>query len=185
MLDLPSKMGIKAESQVIAKNPIHMGIIRSTHYSVECIRDGEVIWTEEFDNLVVTDGLNDSLDKHFKGSGYTAACYVGLTSSSPSFYPGDVMNSHAGWTEVQTYDEGTREALTLGSISGGSVNNSASKASFTISGTVTIGGAFITSIDTKGGTTGVLYGGGAFGQNRDLVDSDVLNVTITLTASAS
>lgn len=157
-----------------------------THYKVECIRDGKVIWTDEFDNLVVNAGLDDSLDKHLKGSGYTAAWYVGLASSSPTFAAADTMGSHGGWTEVEDYDEATREALTLGTVSGQSVDNSASRAEFTINATVTVGGAFVTSVNTKGGTTGVLYGGGAFsGGNRAVVDNDVLRVTITATAAAS
>ena len=58
----------------------------STHYRVECHdKDGNMKWVEEFDNLVVTAGLNDSLDKHFKGSTYTAAWYVGITAATPSF----------------------------------------------------------------------------------------------------
>lgn len=161
----------------------------STHYRIEC-RDkttGEVRWVEEFDNLVVTEGLNDNLDKYLKGSAYTAAHYVGLTAGTPTFAAADTMASHAGWTEVTAYDEAARQTLTLGAVAAGSVNNSAAKATFTISvnGTV-IGGAFVTTNNTKAGTTGVLYGGGAFtGGNKTLSDNDVLSVTITLTATAA
>lgn len=158
---------------------------RSTHYKIECVREGELIWTEEFDNLVVTVGLNDSLDKHFKGSNYTAAWYVGLTDGTPTFAAGDTAATHAGWVEVTAYSEASRQTLTLGTVSAGSVDNSASKAVFTINGTTTVGGAFLTTLNTKGGTTGVLYGGGAFSADRALVANDVLNVTITLSASAS
>lgn len=164
-----------------------LGITRSTHYKIECYRKGKLIWTEEFDNLVVNAGLNDSLDKHLKGSNYTAAWYVGLTGATPTVAAGDTMGSHAGWTEVTAYDEATRPALTLGSVSGQSVDNSASKAVFTIAtdGTA-IGGAFVASNSTKGGGTGTLYGGGAFtGGNKSLSDNDVLSVTVTCTAAAS
>jgi hypothetical protein len=160
----------------------------STHYRVECHdRDGNLKWTDEFDNLVVTAGLNDSLDKHFKGSGYTAAWYVGLAGSSPTFAAADTMASHGGWTEVAAYDEAARQALTLGSVSGGSVSNAASKAVFTISTNSTvIGGAFVASVNTKSGSTGILYGGGAFsGGNRTLNDDDTLSITVTLTAAAA
>jgi hypothetical protein len=159
----------------------------STHYKIECFApDGSLKWIEEFDNLVVTAGLNDSLDKHFKGSSYTAAWYIGLTDSSPTFAAGDTMSSHSGWTEADDYSESVRQTLTLGSVSGGSVDNSASKAAFSINGTVTVGGAFLTTVNTKNGTTGVLYGGGAFsGGNRAAQNGDTLNVTITLTATAS
>lgn len=161
---------------------------RETLYEIECFdKNGNLKWRDEFHNLVATEGLNDSLDKHFKGSGYTAAWYVGLADGTPSFAAGDTMSSHAGWAEVVAYDEAARQALTLGSVSGGSVNNSASKAVFTIStNSTTIGGAFIVSDLTKSGTTGVLYGGGAFSAgDKSLDDGDTLNVTVTLTATSA
>lgn len=159
----------------------------STHYKVECFdKDGQLKWVDEFDNLVVTVGLNDSLDKHFKGSSYTAAWYVGLTAGSPSFAAGDTMSSHGGWTESAIYSESVRQTLTPGTVSGGSVDNSASKASFSINGSGTIGGAFVVTDNTKSGSSGILYGGGAFsGGNRTVASGDTLNVTITLTAAAA
>jgi hypothetical protein len=155
------------------------------HYRMECVRGGKVIWVEEFDNLVVDAGLNDSLDKHLKGASYTAAWYVGLASSSPTFAAGDTMSSHSGWTEVVGYSDSARRTLTLGTVASKSVDNSASKAVFNINASVTAGGAFVASDATKSGTSGVLYGGGVFSQNRSLISGDVLNVTITLTAAAA
>jgi hypothetical protein len=67
------------------------------------------------------------------------------------------------------------------------VNNSASKARFTVNanGTV-IGGAFVATNSTKGGTSGTLYGGGAFSAGNKTIDNgDTLDVTITLSATAS
>jgi hypothetical protein len=179
---------VEFEAGAKAKAPLQVGKYLTTHYKVEAFdRYGNLKWVEEFDNLVVTAGLNDSLDKHFKGSSYTAAWYVGLTDGTPTFAAGDTMASHGGWVEVEDYDEANRQTLTLGTVSGGSVDNSASKATFTIdtNGT-TIGGAFVTTSNTKGGTTGILYGGGAFtAGDKGLDDDDVLQVTVTLTASAS
>jgi len=162
--------------------------VRATKYLFEA-RDprGNLKWAEECWNLVVTVGLNDALDKHFKGSSYTAAWYVGITTGSDTFAAADTMSSHAGWTECTAYDEATRPALTLGAVSGGSVDNSASKARFTISTNSTvIGGAFVTTNNTKGGSTGTLYGGAAFAAgDKTLDDNDTLDVTVTLTATAS
>ena len=179
------KNELSVAAGLVANMGVNAGMRRAVHYVVEAVRDGKVLWVEEFDNLVVNVGLDDSLDKHFKGSAYTAAWYVGLTDGTPAFAAGDTMASHVGWVEVTDYDEATREVLTLGAVSGQSVNNSASKASFTINLTVTVGGAFITTVSTKGGTTGILYGGGAFSVDRSLIENDILNVTVTLTAAAS
>lgn len=156
-------------------------------YLVECYKkDGSLRWSEEVKNIVVNVGLNDVLDKYFKGAAYTAAFYVGLASSTPTFAAADTMASHGGWTEVTGYSEATRQALTLGSVASQSVDNSASKATFSINATVTIGGAFITTNNTKGGTTGILYGGAAFtGGNRSAVSGDELRVTATLTAASA
>lgn len=144
------------------------------------------LWVDEFHNLVVNTGLDDLLDKRFKGSSYTAADYVGVTDGAPTFAAGDTMASHAGWAEVTAYSQGTRPALTLGTVSSQSVDNSASKATFSINGTTTIGGAFVTTNSTKGGSTGILYGGGALTEgDRDLINGDSLSVQVTLTTAAA
>lgn len=179
---------VEFEASVESNKKMVMGKSLSTHWKIECFnKEGNIKWVEEFDNLVVTAGLNDSLDKHFKGSSYTAAWYIGLTTGTPTFAAGDTMSSHAGWTEFTNYSESVRQTLTLGTVSGGSVNNSAAKGVFTVStDNQTIGGAFLVTNSTKGGTTGTLYGGGTFtAGDKSLDANDVINVTVTLTATAS
>lgn len=163
-----------------------MGMRLANHYRIECVRDGQVVWVDEFENLVVNVGLNDSLDKHLKGSGYTAAWYVGLMGTAPTVDAGDTMASHVGWTEFTDYSELVRQTLTLGAVAAGSVDNSASKAVFTISGNGTVGGAFLVTNSTKGGGTGTLYGGGAFTLgDRAVLIGDTISVTVTCTAAAA
>lgn len=156
----------------------------STRYEFECLGpDGQVKWVDGFDNLVVDAGLNDVLDKYFKGSTYTAAHYVGLKLAG-SAAAGDTMASHAGWAESAAYSNATRPALTLGTVAAKSVDNSASKASFNVNATATIAGAFTSTDNTKSGTSGTLYGAGDFAAPRGVADGDTLNVTITLTSAA-
>lgn len=144
------------------------------------------LWADEFHNLVVNVGLNDLLDKRFKASSYSSADYVGLTDGTPTVAGADTMASHAGWAEVTAYSQGTRPALTLGNVASQSVDNSASKAAFSINGTTTVGGAFVTTDSTKGGSTGILYGGGALTEgDRNLISGDSLSVQVTLTAAAA
>lgn len=156
-------------------------------YEVECYdATGRLKWRDEIANLVVDTGLNDMLDKWLKGSTYTAAFYVGLTGATPTVAAGNTMSSHAGWTDDATYSNATRPALTLGTVSAKSVDNSASKAVFNINGTATIGGAFVTTSNTKSGTTGTLISAGAFsGGNKSVSNGDTLNVQITYTGSSS
>ena len=147
----------------------------------------DVLWTDYIENLVVNAGLDDSLDKHLKGSGYTAAWYVGLADGTPTFAAGDAQAGHAGWVEVTDFDEAVRQTLTLGSVSSQSVDNTASKAVFTIdSDDTTIGGAFVTTTNTRGGSVDTLYGGGVFtAGDKTLDDDDTLTVTVTCTAAAA
>jgi hypothetical protein len=159
---------------------------RNVYEIVARDRFGNVKWTERIHNIVVTEGLNDVLTKYFKGSGYTAAWYVGLKGTG-TIIAGDTAASHSGWSEVIAYSEGARPTLTLGSASAGAISNTASKAVFTISSNGTdVYGIFITSVATKGSTTGVLFGGADFGTARTgLQSGDTLTITVTLTQSTA
>lgn len=159
-----------------------------TVYRVEC-RDkhGNLKWVDEFPNLVVTLGRNKLIDDTFRSSGYTSAWYVGLTSGTPTPNAADTMSSHGGWTEVTAYDESVRQTLTLSAASAGSSSNAGSPCVFTISSDgTTIGGVFIATDSTKGGTSGTLYSVGAFtAADKSLDDGDTLTVTATVSVTAS
>lgn len=150
------------------------------------------VWVERVHNLTTTEGLNDLLDKYFKGSTYTATWYCGLVDNAgfTTYAAGDtaaaITTDASGanqWGEASEYDEANRPTITLGTPTGGSVDNSASKCVFTMSASLTIRGAFVISNNTKLGTTGVLYGVADFSAARAVLDNDTLNVTVTLTAS--
>lgn len=170
---------------------IEVGAQRANYYKVECYdKDGNLKWSDGFKNLITRVGAGDSLDKHLKGSAYTAAWFVGLTGATPTFATTDTMASHAGWTDDTSYSNATRPAWTGGTVDSSTntttVDNSASKAVFNINATATIGGAFMVTNSTKGGTTGILYGGGAFaGGNRAVVNGDTLNVSVSCTCTAA
>ena len=167
------------------------GVAIHNVYDVECFdRAGRLKWREVVGNLITTEGLNDLLDKYLKGSTYTAAWYVGLIDNAgfTAIAAGDTaaqINGSNGWAELSEYDEATREVLTLGTPAAGSVDNSASKASFTINASKSVEGAFIASLSTKDGTTGTLYGAAAFAATRVVISGDTLNVTATLTAASA
>lgn len=150
-------------------------------YTVECVgADGQVRWTETFRNLVTTVGKTDLIDKYFKGSGYTAAWYLGLKGTGTAAV-GDTMASHAGWSEIAAYSAASRPGITFGTTSAGS--NTASAVSFSINGTATVAGAFVTTDSTKSGTTGTLYSAGDFAASRSVLSGDTLNVTLTVSAT--
>jgi len=187
-MKIGKRAGMSFGAEAVRQGSVPLGIRRSTRFDIVCRGpDGKVKWTDWFDNLVVNDGLDDSLDKHLKGSGYTAAWYVGLAGGTPSFAAADDESSHAGWVEVTAYDEAVRQTLILGAVSGQSVDNTASKAVFTIdTNDTTIGGCFISSASAKSATVDTLYGGGAFtAGDKTIDDDDTLTITVTFTASAS
>ncbi len=185
MLDHDIRPGVALSGALQAGGAARIGgpAMRSL-YRVECLdAEGRIKWVEEVENLVVNAGLDDLLDKYFKGSSYSAGFFVGLKNTG-TVAAADTMASHGGWTENTTYSNGTRPALTLGSVSGQSVDNAAAKASFTINGSTTIFGAFVATNSTKGGTTGTLYGAADFAASRAVINGDTLNVTVTLTAAS-
>jgi hypothetical protein len=157
-------------------------------YKVQCHdAQGNLKWEADAPNLVVNVGLQDMNSKYFTGSSYTAAWYLGLYGSGSTNNPaaGDTMSSHAGWTEVVAYSQATRPACTFGTPSTANpsvATNSASPATFSINGTTTVGGAFLTSNNTKSGTTGTLYSAADFSApgDRAVVSGDTLSVTYTL-----
>lgn len=147
--------------------------------------DGTLAWVDDVFNLVTTAGLNKYLDATLKTGLTTPAWFVGLVTgpgSGTTYAAGDTMASHAGWAEDATYSNATRPAFTPGTITGGSVDNSASKAVFNINGTATIAGGFLVDNSTKSGSTGTLLGEGDFtGGDRAVQNGDTLNVTVTAT----
>jgi hypothetical protein len=151
------------------------------HYDVQCVGpDGQVKWIDSIENLVVTVGKNDLLDKYFAGSAYTAAWYMGLVdgASSPTYAAGDTLASHAGWTESTAYSGTNRATVAWNSASAGSKASTAT--SFSINATATIAGALLTVTQVRATTTGVLYSAGSFsGGNRSVANGDTLNVTYT------
>ena len=157
-------------------------------YKIQCHdAQGNLKWEAEAPNLVVNEGLQDMNAKYFTGTTYTAAWYLGLYGSGATNSPaaGDTMSSHAGWTEVTDYSQATRPACTFGTPTTANpsvATNSASPATFSINGTTTVGGAFLTSNNTKSGTTGTLYSAADFSSpgDRAVVSGDTLSVTYTL-----
>jgi hypothetical protein len=141
---------------------------------------------------VVNVGLKDMNDKYFTGSAYTATWFLGLYGAAATNDPaaGDTAASHAGWTEVTDYSQATRPACTFGAATTADpsvIDNSASVAVFSINGTTTVGGAFLISNSTKGGTTGVLFSAADFQSpgDRSVVSGDTLNVTYQFSLDAA
>lgn len=162
-------------------------------FTVQCFdKDGQLKWEAKEHNLVVNVGLKDMNDKYFSGSSYTAAWYIGLYGAAASNNPaaGDTMSSHAGWTEVTAYSQATRPQAVFGAATTADpsvISNTSSVAVYSINGTTVVGGAFLTSDNTKGGTTGILFSASDFQSpgDRSVASGDTLNVTYQFSLDAA
>jgi hypothetical protein len=142
------------------------------------------LWAKDFHNGNTTGGLNHLLNTEFVGGGQVATWYGGLIDNAgfSALASADTMASHAGWAESTAYSEGVRQTWGAGAAAGASITNGAAM-TFTISGTPTIYGIFITSSNVKGGATGTLWATGAFGSPQLMANGQLLKVTYTLGAA--
>ena len=162
-------------------------------FRIQCRdREGNIKWEEQSHNLVVNQGLQDMNTKYFTGSGYTATWYLGLYGAASSNNPaaGDTMALHGGWTEVTAYSQATRPQAVFGTATTADpsvISNSASPAVYSINGTTVVGGAFLTSNNTKGGTTGTLFSAVDFSApgDRSVVSGDTITLTYTFSLDAA
>jgi hypothetical protein len=164
-------------------------LIFAGRYRVECFApDGTLKWSDEYDNLVVTQGRTDALERWLRGSSYTAAWYFGLISSAgySAIAAGDTAASHSGWTEFTGYSESNRPTAAFSAASAGSISTSA-VAEFTINASGTVKGSFLISNNTKGGTTGTLASAGLFSSpgDRTVASGDLIRASYTMNTSAS
>jgi hypothetical protein len=187
-----AKLGDTVQSGLIAGTNSGDTALAIGRFTVECYdKDGKLKWVEENPNLVVNVGL-----QYLAGCGLTSTTqittwYVGLYGAASSNNPAatDTLASHAGWTELTPGSAytGNRPAATFASATNANpsvVTNTASKASFAMLTSTTVGGAFLCS--AASGTSGTLFSASDFQSpgDRSVVSGDTLNVTYTFSLSA-
>ena len=178
-------------SALVARTGTSEGMRAGGVFHVQCLdKDGNLKWETTEHNLVVNEGLQNMNTQYFKGSTYTAAFFLGLITgpgSGTTFAAADTLASKA-WTEYTDY-AGSRKAVTFGTATTADpsvISNSASPASFTISGAGgTVAGAFLCTVSS--GTSGVLFSESDFQSpgDRIVVSGDTLNVTYTFSLDAA
>lgn len=184
-----ARPGVKMMPQLIAHpNARTIKALCRTQWLLEHIRNGKVIDQEVVRNIVTTEGLNNLIDVYFKAGTQIASWYVALFESDYTPLATDTYAA-PGWTETTAYDELTRPQWVGGTVSAGSCDNSASKATFTFNASKTIyGGALVgggSNPTQKGNTAGggTLYCGVRFATSKGVVATDVLKITATVTAA--
>src|SRR4051812_37689087 len=82
-------------------------------FHVECIKpDGTRRWIDDAKNAVTTAGLNYTLNASLSNQTVVTVWYIGLVDNAgfTAYAAGDIMSSHAGWTESVAYSDSTRLA---------------------------------------------------------------------------
>lgn len=166
------------------------------HYTFTCYdANGNIKWTDGFDNLTTNVGRQNLLDSYFANTG-GGAVVMGLmtnngsSTSTPAYT--DTQSSHAGWyeagsTNAPTYS-GTRKTPSFSTATNAnpSVLSTSAAVVFSMTGSGTVTGAFINVGGTSAidNTTGTLFSAGNFTAGSKTVTSgDTINVTYTLSAS--
>lgn len=177
-----AKFGASLISKPSMKSIIPVG----TWWEFEQWRKGKLIdkWAQK--NVITTEGLNHMLNVTFHGATAIGTWYMGLFEND---YTPLITDTYAtpGFTESSAYDEATRPAFVEAEATTKVTTNNASKATFTISGTKTIYGAFLCGGGTDGNTKGDAAGGGTlfasskFATAKSVVDDDVLMVVCSIT----
>ncbi len=108
-------------------------------------------------NDIMLAQIDDLLDVYFGNGSPASAWSVGLIGgTSVSITTADSMSSHAGWTEDENYSEANRPAWSPNASASQLKENSTSVV-MTLDADTTIRGLFLTSDNTKGGTSGDLW----------------------------
>ena len=191
MLANKAKSSDKAAASVTMGGDLKSGARGGGVFHVQCFdKDGNLKWEEKAHNLVVNEGLQNMNDEYFTGSTYTAAWYLGLVDgpgAGNTYAAADTLASHSGWTENTDYS-GNRKSVTFGTPTTADpsvINNSGSPSQFSMTGTATIAGAFLASVDT--GTSGILFSVSNFQSpgDRAVVNGDTLSVTYEFSLDAA
>jgi hypothetical protein len=191
MINAKSSGTDNVSSALTARTGAKDGMRAGGVFHVQCLdKDGNLKWETSEHNLVVNEGLQNMNTEYFKGSAYTAAFFLGLVTgpgSGTTFAAADTLASKA-WTEYTDYS-GSRKAVTFGTATTADpsvISNTASPASFTISGAGgTVAGAFLCTVAS--GTSGILFSESDFQApgDRVVVSGDTLNVTYTFSLDAA
>ena len=156
-------------------------------YLVEVIdKNGVVQDAEVIKNLMPVEGITHVLNTILKGGAAVATWYVGLYEGNYTPTTPDIAATFPALaTESTAYDAATRVAFVPGAIAAGNVDNSASKAEFTMTADKTIYGGFISSASAKGSTSGVLLSAVRFGSPKSIEAGGVLRVTAGFTLASA
>lgn len=187
-MDLVRKYGQKEIKRELEQGNVALaGVVTLKHYRRE-----KLIYEEVSKNLIVNQGLDHFLNVVMGATAKITTWYVGIFTNNVTPAAADVPSSQLG--AAGTYGEGqdadydlplTNKPEYIDAPSTAQVmSNSGTPAAFTIAATLTIYGAFISSVSAKTATTGTLLAAKQFDASRAVIDNDVLSVQYDITAAS-
>jgi hypothetical protein len=186
--DFLKKYGAKAvEREVTRGNADIQGIVTLNHF-----REGRLIGSEKSTNLIVDQGLNHFLNVVMGATAKITTWYVGIFKNNVTPAAADVPATALGaagtFGECQDADYDvplTNKPEYIDAVAVAKVmSNSGTPASFTMASSITVYGAFISSVTAKTGTTGTLLAAKKFDTARPVIDNDILTVQYDITAAS-
>jgi len=162
-------------------NAMPMGV-----FDVEHRRAGDLIARVAGSNIIPTEGLNHILGVVLAGSSQSLTWYVALFEGNVT--PANTLTAAtytATTTECTAYNEATRVAFVPGTAAAGVIDNSASRAVFTMNATKTVYGGGLLTASAKSATTGTLLAAARFSAARNVAAADELSVKYTLTLTSA
>lgn len=144
-------------------------------------KHGNLKFVEHAPNIWVNAGIEYLLNVLFKTATRIDPLYLGLRKDSASPADGWTMADNNGttWDEWIDYNNATRPEAVDGTLGTKQLDLVATPSYVVTTGGGTVRGAFITTINTKDGTTGVLIASGNFGTPRPTSAGDTLQLTYT------
>jgi hypothetical protein len=150
-----------------------------THYKVDCVRDGDIVWSTQTNNLVVNTGLQYVLGATF-GNWDQREMYVGLCTNVV-VSPEDTMESHQFIEYTGTSSIHRPHAVFIDTdLVDNKWTYTASNVQSMIIVPDTLRGIFMADNEMKGEDAGMLYGVAPFTDNKDVIAGDALLITITV-----
>lgn len=185
-----------ANLRYAAKHKEESGLNFHGHVFTDHYRDGKLIHTcDQGGNTFTTEGMAYLLNIIFytTSKAGSAIWYVGIFKNNVTPAVGNTASACLGaagtYGECQDADYDSpatdKPSYAVASTSTATCTNAASAASFTIAGSITVYGAFLSTVAAKTATTGCLMSAKKFSTARAVIDDDVLSVTYAITCTTS
>ena len=186
------------DARYAAKHAVESNIILQGIAQCDIFRKGELIsgGYPELPNTFTTQGMAYLLNVIFFTSSKAASLiwYVGLYKNNVTPAVGNTAAVHLGaagtYGECQDadYDDPatSKPSYTTATTALATITNSvAGKAEYVFKQTITVHGAFLSTVAAKTATTGTLMCAKKFSSSRDVVDDDEAAITYTISLTTS